>query len=307
LAPLNVYLFGKFRVEYDNRALHGLESRRLQELFCRLLLSRDRPQPREALAGVIWGESSTEQSKKSLRQSLWLLRAALSAYNEPFADQVLLAETDWVQVRSNPSLWLDVAVFEQICSRVQGIAGQALESDLAQQLRAAVALYQGDLLEGWYQDWCLYERQHLQNQYLIMLEKLMHYAEAHEGYEAALEYGVQILRYDCVRERTHRQLMRLHYLAGDRAMALRQYDHCVVALRQELGVQPSKSTLSLYQQIREDNLPDQEPVLTTETHHTAAPIEVLERLKQIMTTLSETQRQVQQEIRALERTLHQGG
>jgi len=299
-------LFGKFRVQFDNQALRGLEARKLQELFCHLLLSLDRPHAREALASVVWSESSTEQSRKSLRQALWLLRAALSSYDEPFADQILIADAEWIQMRANANLWVDVAMFEQICKRTQGIAGHALEPDLAQQLRAAVALYQGDLLEGWYQDWCLYERQRLQNQYLILLEKLMNYAEAHEGYEAALGYGGQILRYDCVRERTHRQLMRLHYLAGDRAMALRQYEHCVDALHQELGVQPSKSTISLYEQIRDDRLPDQEPARKTETDAAASPTEVLDRLKQILATLSETQRQVHQEIRAIEETLYGG-
>ncbi|MGH9768785.1 MAG: bacterial transcriptional activator domain-containing protein, partial [Blastocatellia bacterium] len=38
-------------------------------------------------------------------------------------------------------------------------------------------------------------------------------------------------------ERTHQQMMRLKHLAGDRTGAMRQYDRCVKALCQELGVQ----------------------------------------------------------------------
>jgi hypothetical protein len=33
----------------------------------------------------------------------------------------------------------------------------------AQLLKDAVNLYCGDLLEGWYQDWCLFERERLQS------------------------------------------------------------------------------------------------------------------------------------------------
>ena len=35
------------------------------------------------------------------------------------------------------------------------------------------SVYRGDLLEGCYQDWCLFERERLQNAYLAMLDKLM--------------------------------------------------------------------------------------------------------------------------------------
>ena len=38
-----------------------------------------------------------------------------------------------------------------------------------------------------------------------------------------LAYGARILHCDRARERTHRRLMRLHFLAGDRTAALRQY------------------------------------------------------------------------------------
>jgi two-component SAPR family response regulator len=93
-----------------------------------------------------------------------------------------------------------------------------------------VALYHGDLLEDWFQDWCLYERERLQNIYLAALDKLMDYCEASRDYDAGLAYGTRILRHDLARERTHRRLMRLYYLAGDRTSALRQYDRCVQIL-----------------------------------------------------------------------------
>ncbi|NIN69138.1 MAG: hypothetical protein GTO63_31510, partial [Anaerolineae bacterium] len=82
---------------------------------------------------------------------------------------------------------------------------------------------------------CLYERERLQNMYLAILDKLVSYSEVQGAYEAGLGYGSRILSYDGARERTHRRLMRLYYLAGDRTAALRQYDSCVEALRRELA------------------------------------------------------------------------
>lgn len=101
-----------------------------------------------------------------------------------------------------------------------------------QVIQNAVQLYQGPLLEGWYQDWCLYERERLQSMYLAMLDELMGYCEVRHDYETGLLYGMGIMSYDWARERTHRRLMRLHYLNGDRAAALRQYEQCAVALKE---------------------------------------------------------------------------
>jgi hypothetical protein len=47
------------------------------------------------------------------------------------------------------------------------------------------------------------------------------------------------VRSDYTQERTHRQLMQLYALAGDRSMALRQFVQCRAALMQEFGIQPT--------------------------------------------------------------------
>jgi DNA-binding SARP family transcriptional activator len=48
--------------------------------------------------------------------------------------------------------------------------------------------------------------------------------------------------------------MRLHYLAGDRSEALRQFKRCAAALRSELDVAPSARTIGLYREILADRL-----------------------------------------------------
>ena len=42
MSSLKIYLFGKFRVLSADRELKGLDSSRVQELFCYLILYRDR-------------------------------------------------------------------------------------------------------------------------------------------------------------------------------------------------------------------------------------------------------------------------
>jgi DNA-binding SARP family transcriptional activator len=249
MPTLRICLFGKFCVRRNEQVLDGFDARKVQELFCYLLLQRDRSLPRETLASILWPETTTAQSKKNLRQALWQLQSALHSQNESAIDRILLVEPDWVQLNSEADFWLDVVVFEQAFNSVQKIPGQELDSSKAQLLQDTVQLYQGPLLEGWYQDWCLLERERLQSMYLALLDKLMSYCEVHHDYETGLLYGMRIMCYDRARERTHRRMMRLYYLLGDRAEALRQYERCAAALEEELGIHPSKSTTAIYRQI----------------------------------------------------------
>ncbi|MCX6047157.1 MAG: BTAD domain-containing putative transcriptional regulator [Chloroflexi bacterium] len=247
---LAVSLFGKFSVQFDDHAFAHLDSCKVQELFCYLLLHRDRAHPRENLASLLWSEVSTAQSKSYLRKTLWQLQTALDAPANVATEAILCVDPHWVQLNSSADLWLDAAIFEHSFTLCQGLDGPTLETQQVQMLQEAVSLYNGDLLQGWFQEWCLYERERFQQMVLIMLDKLITYCEAHGEYESGISYGKRILQYDPAHERTHRQLMRLYYLVGDRTEAIRQYERCVALLSKELNVGPARKTLALYEQLR---------------------------------------------------------
>ncbi len=302
---LQISLFGKFSIKSDRPIPSGLFTRRVQELFSYLLLNRGRSHSRETLASLLWGDSRTAQSKKNLRQILWHLQAALGSLGAPGDSRVLQVELDSVQLNLESEIWLDVDVFERAFTLARGVPGRELDAHRCQTVQSAVQLYQSDLLEDWYHDWCLFERERLQNMYVIMLDKLMEYCEANGEYEAGVSYGSRILRRDRARERTHRSLMRLYYLAGDRTGALRQYQKCLAALNEELGVPPAKRTLALYDQIRADQLHDPDPVPSTAALDTPTPTlhEVIDRLRQLHAALTNMQRQVHHDIQIVELAL----
>jgi DNA-binding SARP family transcriptional activator len=310
VSQLTVRMFGKFCVRRNGEAVR-LDASKLQELFCYLLINRQSPHPRESLAALLWEDSSTAQSKKYLRQALWNLQAALDCEGVSNADRVLLVEPNWVSLSPTAGIWLDVAVFEQSFAFTREVAGQHLDTAMAQALDDAVQLYQGDLMEGCYRDWCLYERERLQSAYLIMLDKLMGYCESHQEYEAGLGYGHRIMRYERARESTHRRLMRLYYLAGDRTAALRQYARCVEALAEELGVKPDKRTMALYDQIRADEFKRATPLPACpgpSPDAGAVPLsevsEVMDHLKQLRVVLTGIQCRVQEDIQAVDIVLN---
>lgn len=300
---LTIHLFGKMQVKRGEQALEDLNTRKLQELLAYLFLYRQQLHRREALANLFWDKQTTSQSLKYLRQALWQLQSVLNT-DQDTNTNLIRVEAEWVDLNSRADLWLDVAIFEDTFDRVRDIHGRTLDRVNVKMLQDAVQLYQGDLLEGWYQDWCLYERERLQNIYLMMLDKLMDYCEAHCEYEAGLAYGVCILRYDRARERTHRRMMRLYFMANDRTAAIRQYERCKVALEQELGVRPARKTLALYEQICKDqpndlrltwaqSIPTPEAVIVSSTA-------VLDHVRQVEEVLENVRSQVQQIMQMVE-------
>lgn len=294
MSALRFQLFGKLLIQKDARALIGLEARKEQELLCYLLVHPDRPHPREMLANLLWSDTSTEKSRKYLRQALWHLHSMLKPARA-VETEVLSAEHDWVQLNLNSDCWIDVTVFERAFAATQG---KSLDQNGAQLLKNAVELYKGDLLDGWYHDWCLFERERLQNMYLTMLDKLMTYSMEHQEYETGFTYGSTILRYDRASERTYRQLMLMKYSAGDRTGALRLYDRCVAALAEELAVKPEARTTAIYEKIRTGSIDNSETMV--QIPHDASLTEVLGRLKRLQLVLTAVQKRVQRDIAAVE-------
>lgn len=316
MSTIVVQMLGRLDVRRDGQAIAGLDARKAGELFCYLLLYREHPHSREALASLLSLEAASSQPRKCLRQALWTLQRALADPANDGTDQgVLLVESEWIGLQPGTDLWVDVVAFEQAFACIRGRAGRDLDAQSVQIMQEAVQLYRGDLLEGWYQDWCLLERQRLQGLFLGMLDRLMAYHESRGEYEAGLACGMTVLRYEIAHERTHRQLMRLYYLAGDRTAALRQYECCVNVLRKELNADPAQSTIALWEQIRADHLTDMEPpaaIVAPSASHGPPPSSsvtspslsrTLSQLRMLQISFAESQRHLKRVVQEIQATL----
>ena len=138
MSVLRVHLFGKFNDRRSEQTLEGLHADQVQELFCYLLLYRDRPYSCETLAALLWGDCSTGQSKEYLRQTLWQLQLALHSSAQPLHSRILVVEPDSVCLDSEAELRLGVAVFEKAFAPVHCVPGEQLDVHRAQALQSAV-------------------------------------------------------------------------------------------------------------------------------------------------------------------------
>lgn len=252
MSALRIKLFGQFNI-CDETSGQDLIPGKAKELLCYLLIHRQRSLGREFLASILWADCSADNSKQYFRKALWQLQRALPELGVP-AESIFQVKGQSVGVNPKADLWVDVIEFERLCSRDQNPSCPADESRLAT-LKAAADLYRGDLLEGWYQEWCLNDRERLQSLYLMLLDKIVSLSEKNHEYEEGIDYAMRILKCDRAHEVAHQHVMQLRYLSGDRAGALRQYESCAAALKEELDVLPSEQTRQLYRRICEDHMP----------------------------------------------------
>jgi DNA-binding SARP family transcriptional activator len=300
MASVSIHLFGRFELRRAQTVLEKVPGGKMKELLCYLLLHHNQTQPREALATVLWPDCSAMKSRKYLRQALWQLQAALKRALIGQQAPTLSIDSRSIHLNAEECFSVDVTVFERAYELTRGVPAAELDNEKAMALGQAVRLYRGDLLEGCYEDWCLGERERLQNCYLSMLGKLILYCQSHHDYQQGLQYGESVLRLDRAHEATHRQLMDLHYQEGNRTEALRQYERCRKALREELEVQPSRQTQELYARIQADK--GATPAMSLLAFPAPATSGTVERLENLLKCIAEAETEIRKEIRDIYQT-----
>ena len=245
---LKVTLFGGIRVTHSDWQTEITITRESQALLAYLLLQRQRNHSREVLADLFWGEHSQQKARGSLNTALWKLKKALEPEGIPAGTYLKNSHAGEVGFNKDSQYWLDVEIFEGGINQILIRPFEAVEESQLADLNQVLGLYQGDLLEGIYDNWALRERERLRALYLKSLIYLLQFYSFHKAFEKAIAYGQQILDLDPLREEIHREMMKLYLRNGQRALAVQQYEICRLTLDKELGVAPMEDTQRLYNQ-----------------------------------------------------------
>jgi DNA-binding SARP family transcriptional activator/TolB-like protein len=233
---LSLELLGGFEARTDLGRPLELRSKKAKALLAFLALDPDRAHARDKLAAFLWPSNTDEQARHNLRQTVFALRKRLPAEGEG----VLAVDADSIELSSR-EVEVDVSKFRR---SVPGATGDALE--------AAVQLYRGDFLDGFalnqpeFDDWMAEQRGQLREIALEAMTRLLRHRRNCGRIEGAVEIAQRLLAIDPLQEPVHRALMELYARQGRRDTALRQYEICRRTLREELEVEPEKTTNELY-------------------------------------------------------------
>jgi DNA-binding SARP family transcriptional activator len=230
MARVVLKLLGGFEVQRDSGESVDVPGRKAQALLAFLALPPGVAHPRDKLAALLWPEIESAHARANLRLNLFTLRRALA-----FADPLRLDG--------------DTVALDPDAVDVDAVALQrAVTAENPDAIAAALADYRGDLLAGLrtqeasFEEWLLVERERLREHAMDGWTRLLAHQRAAGDASAAAQTALRLLAMDPLQEPVHRALMRLYAALGRRGDALRQYQSCVSALKDELGFRSGRSS-----------------------------------------------------------------
>lgn len=249
--PLRFATLGGFVLWRDGVRVSDAEfARQKARPLLAMLLCAQAAVHREVLVEALWPDLPPERGVAALTTTVYSLRRALEpGLGRGTPPTVLVTDGPTYRLALGPQDDWDARRFLDLVRE----ATTAVPTDL-DALLAAEALYAGPFLQEWlYDDWTAPLRAEVEESFLAVLARLAEALSASGQPGAAISRYRRLLAKEPEREGWHRALMRVYAQAGERALALRQYQECRALLRNRLGIEPSKETRALYAELlRED-------------------------------------------------------
>ena len=232
---LELRTFGGLSITVDGAVANGAAIQRKTLALLALLAATKHGISRDKLVAYLWPESDTAHGRNLLRQACYALRRDLDA------PELVLGSTE---LRLNPDVVnSDVRQFQDALDR----------GDHA----AAVALYQGPFLDGFFlseteefERWVEGERTRLAYEVSSALQLLAREAGDAGRFQAEAEHWRQLTQIDPFSARAAIGMMQALDQAGERVAAVQHGDSYQARVRKELGAEPPAELIALTERLR---------------------------------------------------------
>ncbi|WP_156342819.1 BTAD domain-containing putative transcriptional regulator [Devosia sp. A16] len=259
-------------------------------LLAWLMLRPAQSGSRDEIAALLWSERDEAQARQSLRQTLAVLRRALGAG----VGEVLEVDREKLTLAAG-------AVRSDVAALLDARADSAIDD-----LERAVARYRGEFLEGLSirdpvgQQWLEARRAELRAMATRRFEWLLTAYDRAGRHRDAEPVASRLLEIDPLAEEGHRALIRVHLAAGQRALAMRQYQRCRDILARELSVEPADETKALLRGTP-GSAPDQPATVSVVREQPLGRTQQAHNLPRQMTSLVGRDREVEDVLARLSR------
>jgi predicted ATPase/DNA-binding SARP family transcriptional activator len=207
------------------------------------LLAHGEGRTREQIRLAFWPDLSPAQAKNNFHVVLHRLRRVLGG------NEWVVLQDDRYRINPEIAHELDATVFERRIAEELREARSGRGSP--DRLRAVLALYRGDFLEGeTVGDWHMEIHDHLRRLYVDGLGALADLQMESGDFAGAAETLERLVTREELREDAYRRLMHCLTRTGQRDRALRHYARLQLLLREELQAEPEPETRALAERIR---------------------------------------------------------
>lgn len=235
--PFRLEILGTLSLAGPSSVIQAADQRqqwRRLALLAALACAGSRGMSRDQLMLLFWPDSTQKKARHSLDQLLYAIRS--SVHNELFSGV-------------NP-IRLNSGVITSDAGEFSTLVG-------AGDLAAAVNIYRGPLLDGFYpsdtrefEEWLTRERERLAHRYMEALESLAQKDEHNRDYKSAVGWRRRIVEADPLSSRHAAALIRALDAAGDRAAAILSGEHYLRLSERELGAENLTDVSDLVRELR---------------------------------------------------------
>ena len=255
LAPerrLDLRVLGRFEARRGRTRLSvdSFARRRAVTLLKILVTNYGRVVVRDELIELLWPSDAPKDAAKLLQVAAHYLRRGLGEADGKSEASFISTQPNGYAFNPASFHRLDALEFEAMAQTGLDFERRGRWREALAALLAAAEMYRGDYLEDEpYSDWCVRRRRQLRERLLDVLLASARLLRSDGDYDATIRCYRRMLELDPCLEDVHRDLMDVLCRCGRRTQALRQYEACRQALREEFDVAPVIETEALYRSI----------------------------------------------------------
>jgi DNA-binding SARP family transcriptional activator len=246
---IRIQALGEPTVYVENIRVKRWRMAHAMELFF-FLLEKGRPVHKEQIISALWPDADG-QVEQTLRSTIYYLRKLFGAACITSSNSSYML--DLAGIYGEESIWYDVAVFLKCYATAQAALAAGDEGVAYTTFEEMTRLYHGDYVQSFYCDWCTQRRYTLRHAYMDALYQLALIAYRQHHLDESIAHWQHLLTMDSCLEEAHYWLICCYMQQGKRGMALRQYQNCVLRLREELSIEPGDALQHLYQRLTREN------------------------------------------------------
>ena len=247
MSAARIAVLGRLGIEREDRDAHtrGLPGRRAELVFAYLTVEHQRTVSRDELADALWPDMLPDSWAAALRGVVSDVRRFLEDGGLDPAE-VLAAGRGGYQLRLPALVVVDVDEAREAVAAARAELKAGAPAAAAEHAGRAAALARLPFLPSHDCQWVDGVRAELDTMQVEALE-LEVQAQAEAGdLRAAAAVAERLVKVEPFKEPMHQLRIRVFGEAGDRAGAVRAYEHCKEVLSSELGVAPSAETEAVF-------------------------------------------------------------
>jgi DNA-binding SARP family transcriptional activator len=243
---LNICFLGKTKFEYNGNSVAEPLGNKTAALICLLVLNQKKYLSREKVIAYLWPDSNEDAAKYNMRFNLWLIKKNIGVDSQ--GNHFLHVDKDCCGISEK---------YEYQCDILDIMRFKPSEEDSIDSLLKLREIFVGDFLEGYYFNNCdelneliLFERINFEKRKVRILKRLACLYETNQNYDACMDIINEIHEIEPYDEEMALKIMNLHMLKGSRVGAINYYNNFSNKLATSLGISPSESLKTLYNEIR---------------------------------------------------------